>query len=164
VRSSGWNDRINLDGLVTFAGGTQADAYTQVFRSGIVESVHATLLNREVNGVKNVPSIAYEQAVLEHLPRCFALLKDLGIAPPLAVTLSLVNVGGAQMIASQQDYDLNKRYQIADQHVLLPEAVVDSLDVDPAKILRPLFNLVWNAFGYAKSWNFDDNGQWVRRR
>jgi len=163
MRSRGWNNRINLDGLVTFAG-VPSSAFTQVFRTGIVESVEAALLNREFNGIKNIPSAGYEQTVLEHLPRCFALLKELGIAPPLAVALSLVNVAGSQMIASQHDYDLNKRYQITQQHIVLPEVVVDSLDEDPAKILKPTFDLVWNAFGYAESWNFDDEGQWIQRR
>lgn len=164
MRSSGWSSRINLDGLVTFPSGLQSEAYTQVYRSGIVESVHAALLNHEVNGIKNIPSIAYEQSVLEHLPRCFALLKELGITPPLAVALSLVNVGGSQMIASQQDYDLNTHYRIARQHLVLPEAIVDDFEKAPANILKPVFDLVWNAFGYAKSWNFDENGQWIRRR
>ena len=161
--SSGWNHRINLDGLVAFSGGPQCHSYTQLFRSGIIEAVHASLLNHEVRGIKNIPSIGYERIVLEHLPRCLAVIKELEINPPLAVALSLVNVRGSQMFASN-DYDLYSHYQLAQDHLILPEAVVDDAAKEPAKILKPIFDLVWNAFGYDRSWNFNENGKWVQRR
>lgn len=40
--ASGWNNRYNLDGIVTFTAGRNdhpSTAYTQIFRSGIVEAV-----------------------------------------------------------------------------------------------------------------------------
>jgi hypothetical protein len=164
MRSSGWNHRINLDGFLTFSGGIKAESYTQVFRSGIVESVHASLLNHSVGGIKNIPSVAYERAVMDHLPRCFAMLKDLDVNPPLAVALSLVSVRGSQMIASNYDSDLYARHQLSQDHLVLPEAIVADLTKEPAKILKPIFDLVWNAFGYPNSWNFDENAKWVQRR
>src|SRR5438094_932364 len=134
-------------GLVAFSGGPQCHSYTQLFRSGIIETVHASLLNHEVRGIKNIPSIGYERIVLEHLPRCLAVIKELEINPPVAVALSLVNVRGSQMFASNE-YDLYSHYQLVQDHLILPEAVVDDAAKEPAKILKPIFDLVWNAFGY----------------
>jgi len=163
MHSSGWSHRINLDGVVTFSGGPQSDSYTQLFRSGIIEAVHAGVLNYEVQGVKRIPSIAYERMVLEHLPRCFQILKELEINAPLAVALSLVNVRGSQLIASREDFDLYEHHQLTKDHLVLPETVVDDLAKEPAEILKPMFDLVWNAFGYVGSWNFDENGKWRQR-
>ncbi len=54
--------------------------------------------------------------------------------------------------------------QIREENLILPEKVVESLDESPGKILKPLFDLVWNACGYAKSKNFDDQGNWIGRQ
>ena len=119
--------------LVAVSGGPQCHSYTQLFRSGIIEAVHASLLNHEVRGIKNIPSIGYERIVLEHLPRCLAVIKELEINPPLAVALSLVNVRGSQMFASNE-YDLYSHYQLAQDHLILPEAVVDDVAKEPAEV------------------------------
>jgi hypothetical protein len=48
--------------------------------------------------------------------------------------------------------------------LVLPEAVVEDFSTSPDKILKPLFDLVWNACGYPASKNFDKQGTWVHRR
>jgi hypothetical protein len=34
----------------------------------------------------------------------------------------------------------------------------------PHTIMRPLFDRIWNAFGYARSGNYNDAGEWVGQR
>lgn len=46
---------------------------------------------------------------------------------------------------------------------MLPERIIDDLRADSATILRPMFDLVWNASGFIRSFNFDSNGKWVGR-
>jgi hypothetical protein len=46
----------------------------------------------------------------------------------------------------------------------LPETVVEDLNSKPENILRPMFDLVWNACGYPRSRNFDADGNWLKRR
>ena len=46
---------------------------------------------------------------------------------------------------------------------MLPEVVVESFSESPVKILKPLFDLIWNACGYAKSKSFDDQDNWIGR-
>jgi len=46
----------------------------------------------------------------------------------------------------------------------LPEVVVDDYGKEPAKVLKPLFDMVWNAWGYPRSLNYDEQDNWVGQR
>ena len=41
-----------------------------------------------------------------------------------------------------------------------PEIYVDTFDVDVPAILRPVFNMLWNAFGLAQCDMYDGQGKW----
>ena len=61
--ASGWNNRFNVDGVVTFApshDGALSRTYCQVFRSGRIETVWADLV-RVRDGYAYMPSVAYER-------------------------------------------------------------------------------------------------------
>ena len=42
----------------------------------------------------------------------------------------------------------------------LPEIVIEERAAEPTKVLRPLFDMVWNAFGFSRSFNYDEQGNW----
>ena len=44
--------------------------------------------------------------------------------------------------------------------LIVPEVVVETCDVEPVRVLRPAFDRVWNAFGFVRSFNYDEEGQW----
>jgi hypothetical protein len=39
-----------------------------------------------------------------------------------------------------------------------PEIYVDTFDVDAAAAMRPVFNVLWNAFGLSRCELYDENG------
>ncbi len=47
--------------------------------------------------------------------------------------------------------------------LLLPEAVIENYSIKSEEILRPLFDLIWNACGFQRSLNFDKNGNWIAK-
>lgn len=53
---------------------------------------------------------------------------------------------------------------ITSDTIVLPETVVEVLSTPPGRILKPLFDLIWNACGFRSSRNFDSEGNWVPRR
>jgi len=160
MASSAYDMRINLEGVVSFGGRPTAHAYTQVYRSGIIEAVEGSLLNSERQGIGMIPSIAYEQRLVEYLDRCLAILRELGLVPPVVVALTLTGVRGLRM----SDDMLEDNYPINQDTLILPEAWVDDLNASPEKTLKPMVDCVWNACGYEKSKNFDDQGNWIQRR
>jgi hypothetical protein len=155
---TGWQSRITLEGILSHSGNPSI-SYTHLFRNGIIESIEGTLLNYDHGGVRTIRSLSYEQEILRHLPVCFSILNTLGVAPPIAVALTLTNVRGVSM--SHDVWDAGDFYPIDVDTLSLPEAVVERLDEDAARILRPMFDLIWNACGQPGSRNFNIEGGWI---
>jgi hypothetical protein len=160
--ASGWDHRLNLEGIVAYTGDKPASSYTQFHRKGVLEAVNGRLLAREYQGRPLIPSTAYEQRVFEYLPFCFRLLEEVGCNVPLVVALTLTNTRGLRM--GVDDFELGSGYPIQEESLILPETLVHEFKTPVGKILKPMFDLVWNACGYPSSTNFDVDGNWVGRR
>ena len=99
---SSWGHRINLDGYLTHGvrGDQKADdvhgSYCQVFRSGRVEAVCADVA-RGRSLRPTIGNIRFEKCVLEATARYAECLTQLGVAYPLVVMLSFLEVRGAVM-------------------------------------------------------------------
>jgi len=163
ITGSGWSSRINLDGLATYCGGANGSmAYTQLFRNGTIEAVEAYWFNVNRNGKRTIPHIAVEQGILRYLTTIFSIQKELGVSPPIVVAVTLTETRGLEMASDVFSFDRGN--QIIEDNLILPEMVVESFDEPPSKILRPIFDLVWNACRYAKSKKFDDHGNWIQHQ
>ncbi|MEK7994461.1 MAG: ATP-binding protein [Planctomycetota bacterium] len=161
MAASGWSRRINLEGIVCYSGSEPAYSYVQVYRNGVLEAVHGSLLGCEYRGERLIPSIAYEKTVYEYLPHCFRVLKEIGCNVPIVVAVSLTNVRGLRMGDDRHGFDVGHAIDV--DTLILPETVVEDFGTPPGKILKPIFDLVWNACGYRASKNLDSEGNWVRR-
>ena len=165
---SGGSMRINLDGILFYSGGPAADgkpqisnAYTQLYRNGIIEAV--TVMARREDR-EPIPSQLYEEALIEALGPYLQAQRELGILPPVYLFLGFVNARGHRFAVNKallfrggpglQGY-------LDRDDIELPEAVVEDLNAEPIKVLRPLFDQIWNAFGFERSLNFDEHGNWT---
>jgi hypothetical protein len=160
--TTNWGRRLNLEGIITFSGNKPSHSYTQLYRNGVIEAVHGDLLAYEHEGKHVIPSIAYEKHVVEYLPFCFRLLQEIGANVPIVVALTLTNTRGLHMGVDGLGFQVG--YPIDADTLILPEAVVEEFSMPAGKILKPIFDLVWNACGYPCSKNFDHEGNWVQRR
>ena len=161
IGSSGWNERINLDGIVTFTGDEEraSRAYTQMFRTGVVEAVSVLYMDE---GRMNLPSVAYEEDVMEVLGSYYSFAEEFDIDPPYYLFLSFVGVRGCNFGVGRT-WMSEEAVVLRQETLILPEIVVESRDDSPHQVLRPTFDMVWNAFGFAASSNYDDQGNWVGR-
>lgn len=161
--SSGYDYRLNLDGRLAFRRDNEGRSfgYAQLFRNGIVEaaSVHA-----EHRGAKFLASESYELDILRALNSYLPALRDLGVETPAYVFFSLLGVKGFRMGLSRHRFIDTDTY-MADRDVLdFPEILITDWACDTGRLMRPLFDVVWNAFGLAKSFNYNDQGEWVGQR
>jgi hypothetical protein len=161
MSTSGWNDRINLEGVVTYSGGKPSFSYTHAYRIGVIEAVHAYRLDPRPAARMFIPSVEYEERVLGYLPTCFKVLRLMGCNVPIIVALTLTNVRGLRMAVGREESEGG--VAIDRETLILPETSVEDWDTPPGKILKPMFDLVWNACGYPASRNFDSEGNWVKR-
>jgi hypothetical protein len=164
MAAGGWNHRHNIDGFVTYAApgrGYPSTSYCQFFRTGAVEAVWSDLV-RVRDGQKLIASVAYEKYAIESVRRYLDGLRELGVQPPLALLVSMLGVRGAELGVS---FNLGDDPTPIDRDtLLLPEVIVEDLNVDVPTVLRPMFDAVWNAAGFVRSFNYDDSGQWNPRR
>lgn len=96
-----WDFRYNFDGFLCFTNTLYS--YTQTFRNGIIEAVDAFILEpREPNNFsRNIPSIQYEEKVIQKLSEYISVQNNLGVEPPFLIMLSLLDVKGYSMSVSQ---------------------------------------------------------------
>lgn len=156
--------RFNLDGLLTYdvrRGATGADGYLQVFRNGCIEAVDAYWV-RATPDKPLIPSVAYEQKILQVLPKYLEIERRLGMQPPVVIMLTLHAVKGYALAVSTARSPFGGVSHTIDRDTLvIPEVLLEDLNLDPVAIMRPIFDAVWNAAGLPRSMNYDADGKWV---
>lgn len=160
IGGQSWNRRFNFDGLLIFSAPSPVQAYTQLYRNGIIEAVHVGLVGFEHEGHRIIPSIAFEKTILEYIPRCLGALRIMGVNTPISVALTLTNTRGLSM-ATRSGPLIDHGYPIHEDTLVLPEVMVQDFSAPLARLLKQVLDLVWNSCGYASSLNFDREGNWT---
>jgi len=159
----GRRDRYNFDGFLRFRMWDShiAAAYIQIFRNGCIEAVDAYMLRAD--GERRViPSRLFEKELIEALQQFLALQKELGIEPPFVVMLSLIGVSGYVMAAGRSW--AVEPIPIDRDSLVVPEILVEDHEVEPHRVMKPIFDTVWNAAGWPESPYYDKEGNWVGER
>lgn len=161
--ASGWNQRINLDGRLSFRNVSDGRSYgyAQLFRNGIIEAV---IVEGPWNSKKIISGHRYEENIISALRSYFPALDELGIAPPAYLFLSLLGVKDCILGVNENRFIDIENNRAERDNILLPEIAVEQWTDDPVSIMRPVFDMVWNAFGFARSFNYNDAGQWIGQR
>ncbi|MFH1010385.1 MAG: ATP-binding protein [bacterium] len=165
IYARSWNPRHNFDGFLTYTdfGPFGHTSYVQVFRNGIIEVVDVYLL-RDVEGKHFIPSARFEKELMDATGRCLSVQTRLGVEPPILLMLSLLGVSGYSIGVSADPsiyYGAHYVNMIDRETLLVPEVMLESMDCDIAQGMRPIFDAVWNAAGWARSMNYDQQGKWT---
>jgi hypothetical protein len=105
-----------------------------------------------------------EQRILEHFPKWLAAAAAMTVEPPIILLISLLNVRGYTMAVPVGSFG---GHPILREHVNLPGSIIESLTVNTESpdmphsvfaLLRPHFDVLWNACGFSGSVFFDDKG------
>ena len=135
-----------MNSIVDRSKGT--NSYTQLFRNGIIESACIPYKNE-----KPFLNLKYMNSVISFIKNIFPVLETIGISPPLAFMLSLLNTkdfrltcfayGNEDVIDSYLPYKNNE--------FILPEIIIESKEDVLEEKLHPIFNIVRNALGLEPS-------------
>jgi len=155
--------RRNLDGFLTWVPAgepTHGFSYCQLFSHGAIEAVGAgSVFGGKTDDNRNVIVSDYERDVIDAVGRYLEGYKTIGVTPPVAIALSLLGCKGATLRPIGWDRGC-QTHSIDRDAVILPDVVIDSLDVDVPQEMKPIFDTVWNACGFARSLNYDKDGNW----
>ena len=168
IRSAGWNSRHNYDGFLTYSSGTReslARTYVQMFRSGAFEAVETTMLSikTENNETPLIPSLIFEQEIIAAVSLYLRTQEQIGVLPPVLIMLSLLGVRGYGMAANPYQYP-RKSQPIDRKDLILPDIMLQEFGNHPDQIMRPAFDAIWNAAGWPRSMNYDEDGKWNPQR
>ncbi len=161
--ASGWNKRINLDGVCAYSfNNGKTTSYTQIFRNGAIEGFDSLMVApRSAYGSddveKGIPMVAVERKLIDFVKANVTLLKLLEIEPPYFVFITLTGIQG-YVIKSNIPNRILDHDPIIENDIYLPEVILSDSDEDVAKALRPVFDMVWNASGSSRSYGYDENG------
>jgi hypothetical protein len=161
MSSSGMTTRFNLDGFVNVCDGGRWLSYTQVFRNGILEATQGGIV-RERGGMAFLHEGSRDLAQV--LPSYFEGVRELGVPAPIIVMISYEGVMGARLgvrLDWHADAEDIAPFPPLDP-LLLPEMIVE--DYGPSehyvRMLRPIFDALWNAAGFRRCTYFDAEGNW----
>jgi hypothetical protein len=153
--------RFNLYGLVNLVGDSLkgVDSYGQLFRSGAIEGVDCMMSDRSGPYFE---SIAFANMIVGAVKNNLATLRAFDIGFPVFVMLSFCNARGVRMKVMQQQPGMGDFFgnPLTDQVVTFPEIQIEGPDVDVPTALRPLLNIVWNAFGLPVCDMYNQTGGW----
>ncbi len=165
IHSFGWNHRYNLDGFLTYSEDQEGKSYSyvQLFRNGIIEAIDASMLESDPEGREpTIPSGLYEHELVKSVTCYISLLKKLNVEPPIFIFFDLLGVKGYSM-AVGSNVRVHDSHTIDRDLLLLPEVVIESYDVRTEDVLKPCFDSIWNACGFSRSFNYNDDGEWAPR-
>ena len=111
---------------------------------------------------KLIASIAFEDCIIKSLTTYLEFYRTMGRDGPLAIFLSFLGVRGYTMTQSAAFFGSGRRIERDD--LILPEILVEDIVENPTQILRPAFDMVWQACGHRQSLNYDEDGEWSPKK
>jgi hypothetical protein len=156
----------NIDGLISYAEYLGRQGYTQLFRNGIAEAVRVYSETIELQGPNKhpcpyIPSLSHEKKIMESLGQYLSLMKLLDLSSPIVIALSFTNAKDALFYLSPEWG--GARGPLPVDRLMIPEVRMNALDQEPSTVLRPVFDMVWNAFGAERSPYYDNEGRRLER-
>ncbi len=164
TRRWGNANSYNFDGFLVFPAVNKDQPFTgysrymQLFRTGIVESIQTYT----VGDPPFVYGGDFEAELVKQLGLILMMLKWLDVDLPFTVMVSLLNTQAVQIISYPNRHFYSQGNKPIDRDkLLLPEILIEDYDQAPELVLRPVFDIMWNAAGWAGSINYSEKGEWL---
>lgn len=156
----GFSPRFNFYGFINESGGDKNYGYTQIFRNGALEATKARIIYENA-GYLSIDGFNLEGKIFEHLSSYIMGLRDVGVPPPLIIMFTLVDVRDSHYLV-KSGIRFEERPPLPERVLALPECILEDYgdEIDHHRAVRPAFDALWNAIGYAKSQFFNEDGLW----
>lgn len=153
------SSKPNLDGFVVCDSRRgDCQCYTQVFRSGAAEA--AVVFGQFHTGENALAGGHIEYLVNQLLTALVQQLHGRGIPGPYVVSLSFVDVAGYEML-SNAVFSHREKYRYQETMMVLPDVLLETPEAFQSwTVMRPIFDVMWNAFEYDGSPHYDKDGNW----
>lgn len=154
--------RYNLDGLMTYStigDFKTADAYLLLYYNGIIETFNSRVLTLSSKDQKAFRVEAIERGLIEELERLLGELNSLNVNCPIIIMITLLGVKGYMIDSSNAFFHAND--SIDRDTVFLPEVMLNDYSEKIELVIKPIFDSLWQAFGFSKCKHYNDKGEWI---
>ncbi len=144
------NSRFTADGFLVKAG--DKGAYSQFYSTGQIE-VFSIIREWNLHYQSGLFPKDFEGRFLRILRDHLTAMKNVGVVPPILISVNLKDVGNCVLADSSGDAATNSRKCLTPQAFQLPEKVIHEWsEVDNVILFaKPLIDVVWNAAGLPSS-------------
>ena len=151
----------NYDGLLISNSYNEspADFQLQIFRNGVIE----LLTSGKCDAVhKTIDNNFFEYHSIYWINKCIPLLKFFGFEAPIILYLTVLDIKGYQLTFEINPIDSRRNRKIERNDLILNDVLIENLDLHALPTtMKPLFDHIWNACGFPRSLNFEDDGKWA---
>jgi hypothetical protein len=149
--------RHNIDGFLMHGDcNPKCNAYCQVFRTGALETVNCDYASSE-----NIPLRSIEEDVIKSLRQYLPALDSLGVPFPLVLACSLLGVKGKGLPQNSQFFRRPVRSEYDRDQVHFPDVLIEAPKADLPKVLKPVYDAMWQGMGVPQSPSYDKEGKWT---
>lgn len=125
-----------------------------------MEAVGADVIEPE-DGKLLIHSVYLEPRLFRATENYLVTQSQLGVEGPRVVMVSLLAVRGYRIMPNMNE----RRWHffgepIPQQDLILPDVLVTNPRDDVTQLLRPVLDILWQAAGWERCYNYDDQGQW----
>ena len=154
----GLSREFNLEGVAVYSPGSE-DGYTQIYRTGAMEATH--LVGEDRMGAAGQPAqrIVFSRDMVNFfrngLNTYLMTAKSTGIVGPVAISVSLMQCEGFELATNNLRFT-HRRNPYKRRHLIVPPKMIENLElVDIDACIRPLMDIVWQAFGIERCTYFE---------
>jgi len=165
LRDLSTSQTYNFDGVLHFhqKSDNTSSGYIQLFTDGTIESVgvYSSIPARWSSKMK-LPIYKIEKDVVNRFEEYISFLKnEFDIGLPILVYFTLVGAKDYLIEIEEREPDvLNGLHNFGRDILDFPYLLINNFDIVPTKILKTIFDRLWNSSGYPRSFHYDKDGNW----
>ncbi|MBN9349284.1 MAG: ATP-binding protein [Chitinophagaceae bacterium] len=157
--------RYNIEGILSYVSAPPykvSDSYIQIFFNGVIETVNSNIL-APYDGKYSIPVVEgfnYEKQIVKAVKEYLNFQEQIKIEIPILVFITLIGVKGYRIQTSGRYSRFDEDQKIDRDILQIPEIWINSYTSNIESTLKPGFDMIWNASGFERSYNYDEAGNW----
>jgi len=147
----------NKDGFIAYHlfNEKMSDIYIQIYRNGIIEYIEGwTLMLYEGN--KLIYSKSFIDEIVTSSKRYLEVQKSINVDLPIILFMTLIGVKDYSLKDTERIFPTSHEKPKIDRNELFfPDILIEDYDIDIKMVLKPWFDLLWNACGYERCFDYN---------
>jgi hypothetical protein len=154
--------RHNYEGLLFYSDDENnlVFSYSQLFRNGILEFYSSRFRRIKQGGTNSNHFFAtsFEKEVIDAVKFSLKFYDKMNILPPFTIMITLINFKKTIIFPD----NLLSNYYIK-ENLHLPSLSIENYNENIEKLLKSVFDVLWQSAGYRSSPNYNDKGEYINR-